>query len=534
MQFNRVLKKSVKFLFSLVCFLLLMTVVDRIGSERFVPWNIVWIVSGFYIALTGISLWFSSPVSTIEAAAEIDHRLHLQDRISSAISCEDSATPFSYAVIEDAIETTQENDVQSNISTYFPLSIPKEYSVIAIVGLIAAAMLWTGQWGLWSQNNQQSPDGLITSNENIESSIEAVLEQLENDELLSESLNEELSELASTQANNTTLDTETLRREALRKITDVQKGLEELLQDENAFAYEEMRRRMQSLKMPQQTSVQPMVADLKNANFDKAKKEFERLGEEMESSELSEEERKELAKAFENLAKQLEQLSKSNEEFASALSAAGLNGNFANNPDAAMKAIQNAKDLTEEQKKKLLELLKAQQQAAKMCKNMSKGCKQCASGKAGEGMGSEMGRLAAMQMFKKQAEMAKRTCQNAAQGMCNSSSNSPKPGTSGQGMGSGGSNPLKETETTTISERSPVQTLDGTIIAKQLFEGGLLTSGDSNAEVRETVLTQQRDAEQAIVDEEVPRRYHELLRYYFGQLEELTEPSNEDDTESAD
>lgn len=521
------------FLFSLGCFLLLLAVVDRIGSERFVPWNIVWIVSGFYIAIIGISLWFSSPVSTIEAAAEIDRRLHLQDRISSAISCEDSTTPFSVAVIEDAIETAQANDVRSNISTSFPLSMPKEYIVIAFVGMITIAMLWTGQWGLWSQDNQISPDGLITSNENIESSIEAVLEQLENDKLLSESLEEELSELASTQVNDA-LDTESLRRDALRKITNVQKGLEELLQDENAFAYEEMLRRMQSLKMPQQTSMQPMVADLKNGNFDKAKKEFERLQEEMESSELSEEERKELSKAFEDLAKQLEQMSKANEEFASALSAAGLNGNFASNPDAAMKAIQNAKDLTEEQKKKLIELLKAQQQASKMCKNMSKGCKQCASGNAGEGMENEMSRLAAMQMFKKQAELAKLACQNAAQGMCNSTGNAPNPGTGGQGMGSGGSNLLQETETTTVSERSPVQTLDGTIIAKQLFEGGMLTSGDSNAEVRETVLAQQRDAEQAIVDEEVPRRYHDLLRYYFGQLEELTEPSSEDDTESVD
>ena len=91
-----------------------------------------------------------------------------------------------------------------------------------------------------------------------------------------------------------------------------------------------------------------------------------------------------------------------------------------------------------------------------------------------------------------------------------------------------------EVDTTAVAQRSPVQTLEGTIIAKQLFEGGLLTSSESTVTVRETVLAQQRDAEQAIVDEEVPRRYHELLRHYFGQLEELTEPSNEDDTESSE
>ncbi len=533
MQFNNVLAQSVKFLFPLFCVLVIVALVDRIGTIQFVPWNFVWIGAGIYAAFTGISLWFSSSVSTIEAAAEIDQRLELRDRISSAISCEHSKSPFSVAVIEDAIATAKEKSVHSSISRYFPLSMPKGFGVIALLGAVTIGIFLTGQWGLWDEDKQGPSDALVTSNENIESSINAVLEQLENDELLRASLEEELSELASTDVNDS-LDTETLRRDALRKITDVQKGLEELLKDENAFAYEEMLRRMQSLKMPKQSSMQPMVADLKNGNFDKAKKEFEQLQEQMESSELSEEERKELAKAFEDLAKQLEQLSKANEQLASALSSAGLNGNFASNPDAAMKAIQNAKDLTEEQKKQLLELLKAQQQAAKMCKNMSKGCKQCASGKNGGEMASEMERLQAMQMFKTQAELAKLACQNAAQGMCSSPNDNSNPGTGGQGMGNGGSNPLKETETTTVAERSPVQTLEGTIIAKQLFEGGMLTSGESNAEVRETVLAQQRDAEQAIVDEEVPRRYHELLRYYFGQLEELTEPSNEDDTESVE
>ena len=105
---------------------------------------------------------------------------------------------------------------------------------------------------------------------------------------------------------------------------------------------------------------------------------------------------------------------------------------FASDPDAAMKAIQNAKDLTEEQKKKLLELLKSQQAAAKMCKNMGEACKQCSGGKSGEGMASELERLEAMKMFQTKAELAKLACQNAALGMCD------KPGTSKGGTGGKG------------------------------------------------------------------------------------------------
>jgi hypothetical protein len=216
------------------------------------------------------------------------------------------------------------------------------------------------------------------------------------------------------------------------------------------------------------------------------------------------------------------------------MSSAGLNENFASNPDAAMKAIQNAKGLTEEQKKQLMQLLKAQQNASKMCKKMGKACQQCAEGKSGAGMVDELEKLKAMQLFKTEAEIAKSMCQNAAQGMCKGGSGTGSGSTGGKGQGNGGSNLTKETETSSVAQRSPVQTLEGIIIARQLFEGGLLTTGESTAAVRETVLAQQRDAEQAIIDEEVPRRYHELLRHYFGQLEELTEPSNEGDTESSD
>ena len=531
MQLNSTLSKSAQFLLVLVCFILLIAIVDRIGTTYFVPWNVVWIFSGVFVGMVWISLWVRSAIPSLEVASEVDQRMQLDDRISSAIAAEKSDEPFSVAVVDDAIAIADSKKVMSTLAEFFPIGTPRKFGVVAFIAILVGVVLWTPQWGWWNDDNKNPSSVLIASNENIESSIEAVLEQLENEEILGEALEDELAELAAINVNDA-LDSETLRREALKSITDVQKRLEELMQDENALAYEEMLRRMQALKMPQNSSMQPLVADMKNGNFDQAKKEFEKLQQQIESTELSEEERQQLAKSLEKLAEQLQKLSQANGALASALTAAGMNGNLANNPDAAMKAIQNAKDLTEEQKKQLLELLKAQQQASQMCKKMGKSCKQCAGGKGGAGMASELEKLKAMQMFKTKAQLAKIACQNAAMGMCQGLGKG-RGATGGDGLGSGGSNPITETETASVAERSPVQTLEGTIIARQLFEGGLLTTGESTAEVREAVLAQQRDAEQAIVDEEVPRRYHNLLRHYFGQLEKLTEPSDEDDTEGS-
>ena len=62
----------------------------------------------------------------------------------------------------------------------------------------------------------------------------------------------------------------------------------------------------------------------------------------------------------------------------------------------------------------------------------------------------------------------------------------------------------------------------------------MVTSGETNATVRETVLSGQRSAQEAIAQEEVPRQYHDLLRHYFGTLEKIAESSDENDADSQD
>ena len=142
-------------------------------------------------------------------------------------------------------------------------------------------------------------------------------------------------------------------------------------------------------------------------------------------------------------------------------------------------------------------------------------------------MASQLDQLKALKSFCTKAQLAKKACQNAGNKMCSGQGR-----TGGAGKGNGGSNRIAETETSTVAERSPVMTGEGVIIARQLFHGVLLTTGDSVSQVRETVLAERERAERAIADEQVPRRYHELLRHYFGQLEKLTDSTDDDSGES--
>jgi len=525
LQFDLVLHHFSYWFLYLASAVFVVAVVDRFGSTPLLPWDSIWIVFGCIGIVIIILQWNSNTITTIEAASEVDNRLQLHDRISSALTCTTIGNPFSDAVLADALAVVKSKQVQSSVAQNFPIQLPKTFAWALIVLCATFFVLWTPQWGFGGGGGGEGvPAAVLASREDIESSVDSVLEQLKADEELSEELEDELKQLAATTTNNLA-NPEKMRRDALKKMTDLQKRLDEMMQDENALAFKEMLRRMRGLKLPKSGSTLPMIAAMKNGDMNKAKKEFDKLQKKMDSGELSEEERKELAKQLEELAKQFDTLAKANDALASALSAAGLNGALAKNAEAAMKAIQNAKNLTEDQKKKLLEILKAQQKASGQCKKMGQGCKQCASGKEGTLAASELKKMQAMQQFLTKAQMAKNACKKA--GSCMGQ-------TGGQGQGNGGSNPIEETETTMVAERTPVSTLEGTIIAKQLFEGGMLTTGESTSAVKETVLTQSREAEQAITDEEVPRKYHDLLRHYFGQLEELTEPSGNEDTENSE
>ena len=525
---NRTLSTCTPFLLFLYASVLVLSVVDRSLSVSFIPWDVVWVISGALSLAILVSVWFATTPSAMQVAAEVDNRLDLQDRLGTAISCEQTCTPYGEAAIEDAVSIVAEQNIKALIPKAFPVKVPAEYLYILVLCLVTTGVLWTKQWNLFEQSPTDSNTPTLATDESIEQSIEVVLEQLQNDALLGESLEEELAALSDIDSDNAA-HTESLRREALKSITDVQQRLDELMQSEDILAFEEMQQRLQKLDIPKLANMQPLIADLKNGEFSKAKEEFEKLQDELESSELSQAEKEQLKDALESLSADLQALADSKSALSSALASAGLNENLADDVNAALKAVENSNDLTEEQKKQLTELIKSQRQANEMCKKMSQSCSNCSEGKDSSGMASELEKLQAMSLFKKQAEQAKETCSSAVQGMCQG--NGEGGGTGGQGNGSGGQNPTSETETNVVAHKTPVETIEGTIIGRQLFEGGLLTAGDSKVPVREEVLAQQRDMEQAIVDEEVPRKYHDVLRHYFGQLEELTEPIHDNDSE---
>ena len=531
MQLQETLTSATTILFWVVCALAIVGIIDRIASVAFIPWELL----GYVVALGWIGsivlFWRRSHHNRFQSAAEVDQRMKLHDRIGSAISCHTREDAFATVVLDDAIAIVEQEEVEKKLRNFFPITFSIQWVWIGVIGVLLATVLLTPQWNLFPDGKEDSVPVVVADRVDIEASVDALVENLREDVTLRDALSDELSALdEATQLDVSPIE---LRREALRKMTDLQKKLDNLLKDENALAYKETIRRLQALELPRDEETTKLAAALKSGNFSQVKQEAAKLQKKLESNQLSAEERKQLAESLKKLGEQLSALENANEALSDELAAAGMDPNLSSDALAAETAIKSNAKLTDSQKKKLLEMFEAQKQAGKTCKKLGQACKKFAGGNPSD-FASVAEQLEAMKMFMTKAEAAKSQCQNAGKRMCNNPGNGTEAGTGGISKGSGGKNDMKETETTNVASRSPVNTIEGSIIARQLFEGGLVTAGETNVTVRETVLSGQRSAQEAIAQEEVPRQYHNLLRHYFGRLEKIAESSDESDATSQD
>jgi hypothetical protein len=91
-----------------------------------------------------------------------------------------------------------------------------------------------------------------------------------------------------------------------------------------------------------------------------------------------------------------------------------------------------------------------------------------------------------------------------------------------RGQGRGGRAPLMPTPTGTTAAKADVETREGEIIARMLFEGEV-TVGESTIS-RSRVVQEQIDGfDEAQPEEELPIIYREAMQHFFGELERQAE-----------
>ncbi len=486
-------------------------------------------------------------------ARRVDEGANLKEALSTAIYIEKADDPWSKATVESASRSAR----GVRLSQAVPIQPPRFWPVPLALGLaLAVVFLAVPRMDVmgWYKN-------AVAKKEQEEQKILAVAEQKKVEKLKQETfeklgLEPETPEVNADAEKPEPTDPEAIRRAAVKQLTKLTDRLEQLKQGEKGQKLEAMKDKLAQLQKPGDE-----LADLSKAlqagDFKLAKAELMQLQEQAQSGNMSEEDKKKLAEQFQKLAEQLEKLAENKDALEKKLAEAGLDPKLASATQEELKqALENAKNLSEEQKKQLQEACKNQGECQNAMEALAGACKQAGEsmsqdGQKGEGsqkgegmgeMGDQLSELEQLAMDMEAADAAlseaKSQMQSMCQGQCDGEglgecaggmegtkpwaagySQNPGNGSGGPGRGQGGSPGESAADYDTVKKKAIGKMGDGPIVGSRLVEGESI-KGESKAAFSQVVATADQAATEAIEQNTIPREFHEAIKSYFGTLKE--------------
>lgn len=502
-------------------------------------------------------------------ARAVDERASLRESLSTALCVEREQDPWSRAVVESAAEKARRVVVRDAI----PIEGPRAWRIPtgAIVVLILAFFLMPpldliGKRAerVAAEEARQEVQAAVQDAKAAEEEMREIMQRA-GLEMENEEPDPELeADLAKPQTP------EEIRKQALQKLTNLNDQLNKQLESAEAKSLEAVQEMMRRLTMPGQGDLTEFARQLSRGNFDKARQELESLAQKMESGELTEAQKEQLAQQMENLAKQLDQLSEQRQALEQALQEAGMSPEqarqLAANPQAMQEALQNDQNMSQEQKQQLQQQAQAMQQAASQCQGMSQAMSQMAqvmsqsgsqSGQEGQQGGQQGGQQSAQEAMsamsqqlstleQMQAEMqqisdAMGQCQSQMQalGQCNGSQGwgqSPSmagmtgqwrsgssmaqgAGSGGPGKGNGAGPDAEAADFFFKSEKANVETKQGAIIGSRYVFGEQI-KGEAREEFGAAIEVAAEQAAEEIANMNVDPQFRAAVKHYYGRLGE--------------
>lgn len=520
---------------------LILMALDRAFAESFMPW--VWAGPALVVLTGGIAaiLWARKRASVPQVALAVDERLELREKLTTALHCEGRDDPFAQAAMEDGVRTARDARTREMVRRKFKITPPSGWWFSPLVVLVTIMISLLNPMDMFSKD-AVVVDNFEQTKLEIKQTVELMVQDLKKSSELKSELSDILDDLEGIGSKpDPKMSHEDMKREAIKKVTDLNRKLEDILRGEKAMTNAAVKDALSEMKPPTEGPAKDLAEAMQKGDFDSAKKALEEMMQKINEGKLDDEQKEQLAKQLENMAQQLQQMANQQQQLRDELQKAGLDPNLANNPQALQQELQNNKNLNEEQKQQLQQQAQAQQQAQQACQNMGQAAQQMAQamqgmagqmgqngqqgmdqlGQAGQQMMDQLNQMEGMQQLMQEAQAALNMAQGQCQGLGqNMGMQQMAQGGMGQrGQGAGGKAPIARTPFATKSVKAPVKTTDGEIIMKMLVDGPQRV-GHSTQQITQVKLHEISDAyDQALVEDELPRKYDETMMHYFGELE---------------
>jgi hypothetical protein len=551
----------------------LVLLVERLFALGIPVMPAMWAAAGAFvlIAIIGTAV---GRVAPLQAAVAIDEAAGLRERLSSAWAMGASPDPFARAVIADAERAAGRVHVPSHLRYRAPELWPWSAATVVVAVLLA---LFMPQLDLLAGDpnandgigRAQAEEERAAINLELEDRVNRIKEMAENNPALDD-LARELEALETPE--HATLTPQDVRRDAVKKIDNVADKLAAQKEDPQLGAVNDLQRTLSRLD-PQagDNPVSELSKALNNGDFKGARDALEKMKQELEEAAAKGDP---AARArLEQLQSQMQRLADQLAELDDALylrkeleNKVGLTPEQARELAEALKKMDpkdiekqlqaqlSNKNLTPEQIKELVKKVQQQQKACKQCQKLCKcmsqaaqamqsccksGCSsadaQCASAALSDAMG-QMSELEMSEQLMNELEAQLADLQSLRQDVCqgNCCRNGSCQGPPGNRVGSQGPQYGRGIGANIGAERvahdlqptkAQTQQRPGSIIGQMLIDGPQ-QRGQATAEERSAVNAAQRDAQDAIDQNLVPRQYHTAVQRYFERLAGLMRPAS--------
>jgi len=364
----------------------------------------------------------------VSLAVAVDQRLGLKERFATAVQVARNDDPFAVAAVADATGAANDPTIARRVREAFRPQAPRGWWLTPLVALaLVCTWVFIPQGDLLARNAQDTVEATNARNDSQEQ-IDALIEAVEENPDLAAEMADLLDSMKVDQdefgMDSDVSSPEDVRREAIRKASEMQERLEEMLNGEEAKMDNALRENLEGLKAPEEgdPDAAKLADALQKGDFSEALEALEDIAEKLQDESMDPEASEALKEQLEDLAKQLAELAKQQKALEEEIRKAGLDPQLAKNPEALKQAIQNSQNLNEQQKQQLQQMAQAQQQANQACQGMSQACQQMAQGaqqgqQGQQEMGEMLSDLEAMQQMLQQAQQAASQCQGACEGL---------------------------------------------------------------------------------------------------------------------
>ena len=509
-----------------ICFIGLLVPKIWFLPYTFESWSKVWMIGAGTAAalITAVVSFFYRP-SAIHSAIEIDRRFGLRERISSAILLHPSEkeSPVGEALLKDAEVKAERIEV----TEHFPIRSAPQTPWVVLPLLACIAMFWVPDAELPALS--KLPGATSERLTNIKNQTKPILEMIKKkrEEAEDKGLQEAADEFKKIEKKledfqkSSTVDSKKL----LSDFNEIKKEIEK--KKESMGGSDSVKKALEGLKDIDKGPAEKIADSLKEGDFEKAGNELEKLLNQMKSGNLTEDQKKQLAKQLDQMQKALEK-AKENEQ--KAIEEAKKELAKAQNSGDLEKAAKLQKKLEQmeanAQKSKSMDAVKASMQKAQQA--MEQGDQKAAQ-EALESLKEELGDLASdqetlqeMEDMMDELQNAKKAsscseCNGAGCGQCQSKKKGQDTKNSkGGGIGAG-EREEKENDVKNFDSQVREQMRKGeTTFGGKI--GGPNRKGTSKEEVRAAILSSQPDDPDAIENMSLPKAQRDQQRDYFNSL----------------